>query len=160
MIKAKVLAPHMHLTEVAELGTAVENAFTMAAKDVKVDFQVTTKTWEHQPEFTIEKLPEGRAVYTTDQVYAWVNDGTKPHLIMAKDAPVLAFPEKFGPKTRPGAIRSNKGHQGGKTIFTTQVNHPGTEPRKFDEAIEKKWQEKFPQLLQRAIDAALAKGGA
>ncbi len=51
---------------------------------------------------------------SADQNYAAaVHDGTRPHLIRAKNKKALAF------------------KKGGKTVFVKQVNHPGTKPNPF-----------------------------
>lgn len=44
---------------------------------------------------------------------AWVNDGTRPHVI------------------RPRTKRYLKFQVGGRTVFARKVNHPGTKPRPF-----------------------------
>ena len=92
-------------------------------------------------------------IATTDTIYGYVNDGTRPHIIVPRRARVLAFGTGGSPKTAPRVIGSQPGSRGGKMVFTRRVNHPGTEARAFDETIAKKWQREAPQVLQRAIDS-------
>ncbi|QRE81831.1 hypothetical protein F1734_17335 [Rhodococcus ruber] len=53
-------------------------------------------------------------VTATASYAAAVHEGTRPHVIRARNARALAF---------PGA--------GGRTVFRRSVNHPGTRPRPF-----------------------------
>jgi hypothetical protein len=86
----------------------------------------------------------------------WVNNGTKPHVIVPRRAARLVFKVGgFRAKTVPGAIRSRKGARGKNLVFAKVVHHPGTEARKFDEVIQKKWLVEFPKLVQMAIDSAV-----
>ena len=48
----------------------------------------------------------------------WVNDGTRPHVIRARNAKFLRFTV------------------GGVVMFRRSVMHPGTKPRKFVQSIE------------------------
>lgn len=133
---------------------AVENALDGIAKDMRVDFNVTTQTWQQQPEFTIEKAEGSRTVGTDNEIYGYVNDGTRPHIIAPKRGKALAFGVGGHPKTRPNVIGSSAGSQG-TTFVTTRgiVQHPGTAPRNFAKAIAEKWRKQARTVLQRAIDA-------
>ena len=127
-----------------------------AAKAVKVDFGVVTQTWQHKPAFTIERPSDAvRIVSTDDEVFGYVDEGTKPHVIVAHGK-TLAFPSGHQAKTRPKVIGSTKGGRGGATVFTPRVNHPGTTARDFTETIAAKWDEQLAVIVQRAIDAELA----
>ena len=63
----------------------------------------------------IKHFPTTMSLYVGSNVeYAkYVHDGTSPHVIRARPGGVLAFPK------------------GGRTVFATYVNHPGTSPRPF-----------------------------
>lgn len=136
---------------------AVTNTVAAAGKAVRVDFKVTTKTWKTQVDFAIDApTPYVRRVYTTNRIYIFVNYGTKPHWIRPRNKKVLAWKGGGRPKSKPGAIKSNKGSRGrGVTVFARAVRHPGTKARDFDQVIVKKWQEQFPLIMQRAIDSVL-----
>lgn len=149
MISAKVIMPPLPLLDPRKIARAVENALDGAAKDVKVDFLVTTQTFDHTVEFTIESKEGWRSVSTTDAPYCYINAGTKVrHALMSPD---------FRAKTRPRYIGSNKG-RGGVLIVSRKINLPGIEAREFDKTIAEKWQKEFPVILQRAIDAEIGKG--
>lgn len=133
---------------------------------MKKDFEKTVENWEHEVEFKAvthftRRLPSPSVeVWTEDQVYRYVNDGTRPHEIWAgyytgrSDAKVLAFPSEHTPKTRPGSLRSGAGSSGGAIIFTPFVRHPGTEARDFTGQIEKIWQKRFLRAMERAMSDA------
>ena len=103
-------------------------------------YKMTVATWENQPEF-ISLFNEGSAgifveVYTTDEIYNYVNNGTRPHDIEGN--PYLAFLSAYKSKTKPGRIRSGAGGGSGDTVVRAKVHHPGTEARNFDTAIAAK----------------------
>lgn len=135
---------------------AVDNALDGGSLAVKVDFNVVTQTWKHQPGFVIEKREGAREIYTIDKIFTIVTRGARPHIIQAKPGKTLRFMSKFRPKSRPNAIRSNAGFVGGKVVYARRVNHPGHKARDFDIAIAKKWAKEFPAIMQRAIDSEAA----
>lgn len=153
----KVFVPKSLVADPAKLARAVTNGLDAAQDGALEDFKVTTQTWQHQPEFEKQSpSADRRIVGTDDDIYHFVSGGTKPHIIVGKPGKGLAFGAAgFRPKTRVGAIRSNKGAKGSPTIVRPMVNHPGTEARKFDEAIAQKWQKQLPIIMQRAVDSEI-----
>jgi len=135
------------------------------AGEMKQDYEATTKTWEHKPEFK-ETVSAGKGaggiiaeVSTTDEIYSYVDQGTRPHIIRAKNAKVLAFASIFSPKTKPRVLSSTGGSRGSTDTYRQEVHHPGTEAREFSKEIEKKWQPRFKDRMQEAMkDAAKASG--
>ena len=149
MISAKVIMPPLPLLNADAIVRATENALDNAAKAARVDFLVTTETFDHKVDFVIDKDDGRREVYTTDAPYYYVNFGTKVrHALMSPD---------FKAKTVPGAIRSNLG-RGGVVIISKKINLPGIVAREFDRIIQEKWQEEFYKIMQRAIDAEVGSG--
>lgn len=140
---------------------AIENAGNMSSKAVKVDFMVTAATWTHQPNFEISRPNDSTwQVSTDDEIYGYVDSGTRAHIIKPKNKRMLAFKGGSRPKTRPGWIGSNKGSSGGgKSIVRPEVHHPGTTAREFAKAIKKKWDEEWPRQIARAIRAQQRYGG-
>lgn len=137
---------------------AIENAGNESAKAVQVDFKVTTRTWKHQPDFRIEHS-SGRTewqVGTDDEIYRYVSEGTRAHIIKPRNKKRLVFFRSgFRPKSRKGWIGSNKGRQASKDLTAAlTVHHPGNEAREFVEAIGKKWDEEWPRQIDRALRAA------
>lgn len=152
----KVIIPRK-LLNTPGLVRAIENALTGAAKNVKVDFDTTTQTWRTRPEFTIDREPGKRTVSTDDEIYGYVNDGTRPHIIAPKNGKVLAFGVPSSPKTAVRVIGSSKGSRGSTIVRTPKpVQHPGSDAREFDVTIKDKWDDKLAGILQRAIDAEMS----
>lgn len=148
----KVPKDHMSSEKVKR---AVKNGLRGIAKDIKIDFDVTTQTWKHRPQFETQEGEGYIEVFTIDKIYTIVTRGARPHMIYPRRAKRLRFMSKFRPKSRPGAIRSNKGFVGGNPVYAMRVRHPGHKARDFDVAIAKKWQKESPDIMQRAIDAEL-----
>lgn len=149
----KVIIPKRLTFEPERLARAINNGLDGGAKGAKVDFGVTVQTWQNKPEFTISEAPGERIIGTDDEVYGYVNDGTRPHIIVAKSAKALAFGVPSSPKTAVRVIGSSAGSRGGTVVKRQSVKHPGTAAREFDEAIAEKWRALLPQILQQAIDA-------
>jgi len=152
-IRLKVIKVSRDFLDPRKIERAINNALDGASLAVKVDFDVTTQTWKNRPGFEITKTANARAVFTTDKIYTIVTRGARPHWIYPRRAKVLRFMSKFRPKTKPGAIRSNAGFIGGVPIYARRVRHPGHKARDFDIAIAEKWAKKFPDIVQRALDA-------
>lgn len=136
------------------------NGMRAVGRDVKKDYERTTKTWSEKPEFEILiSLVGGPTVLvaTNSLVYKWVDEGTRPHPIFAgiytgkSNKRTLVFPGTFSAKTIPGVLDSRAGSRGGDTVFTPYVQHPGTEPRGFTKKIEKIWTPKFKRYMERTM---------
>ena len=75
---------------------------------------------------------------------AYVEKGTRPHVILPRKKPFLAWPAPGVSVTLAGRVRTGEvrrlGH--GAYIFAMKVNHPGTKPRPFLEPGARKAAEK------------------
>lgn len=137
---------------------AMEAEAKLAANDLELEFMLTTATWKHDVKF--EKLIQvGPAsveilVDTDDEIYRYVNEGTRAHRIEPKNATVLAFPSLFRPKSEPGKQTSSTGFIGGPTVFSRGVDHPGTKARRFDKVIMKRFNPKFKKRMEQAMKSA------
>jgi hypothetical protein len=136
-----------------KLERVIENALSAAALGAKADFGVTTQTWQHRPRFTIVRKTGERIVSTNDEVYGYVDHGTRAHVIRARGNKPLSFKTGYRAKTSPGRIASSSGSASGSNVFARAVNHPGTKARKFSETIARKWRKELPEIMQRSIDA-------
>lgn len=138
------------------------NELRKVGGEVKKDFEATTSTWENKPKFEqIISLSGGAGVLvgTDDEIYRYVDEGTKPHDIFPKSGKVLSFKTGHKAKTQPGVIGSGSGGSSGSQIFRPYVRHPGTKPRGFAKAIEKKWHRKYPDRMEKAMHRAREKSG-
>lgn len=134
---------------------AISNALTATAEAMRVDYETTVATWLNRPPFRLWHYPDyySRQIYTEDEIYYYVNHGTRPHPILPRNATRLAFPANFAAKTTPNVIGSRPGGSSGPTVFSPGVQHPGTTGRRFDKAISEKWQREWPVQLQRTLAA-------
>lgn len=151
-IKAIIAKDPLHIAKQVQ---AIENALEGTAKAIKVDYLVTAQTWQHKPRFDITNPGNyTREIATSDEIYGYVDLGTRPHIIRPRNASQLRFQSGYKAKTSPNVIASRPGGKFGPTVYTREVKHPGTQARGFSKAIAKKWNREWPRNLQRAIAAA------
>ena len=165
-VQIKVIKPQRFKDEAFK--RAMEAAAKEAAKAMEADFDKTVATWDNKPDF--EKIvsvdPNVEIlVGTDDEIYGYVNDGTRPHPIFPVRAKALSFQwggkGSYKAKTKPRVIGSTPGGPSGPRVSRPYVQHPGTKARKFDETIEKKWRAPFKRRMEKAMsDAAKASGHA
>lgn len=109
-VRAKPIVPKELLADTKRLHAALANSLKQVSLAGKADFGVTTQTWKHQPEFKIEIVDLSKArVYTVDQIYTWVNDGTDPIPFPAALAPsekVLIMPRSVSIASNHSCVRS------------------------------------------------------
>lgn len=153
----EVILPKGKVFDAQKMGNIIKNTLTAQAKAIKVDFDVTTQTWDHRPVFTITTPGRfQRLIATDDPIYAMLDKGTKAHTIRPKSARgILRFTTPFRAKTVPNAIRSNKGSKGNTQVVARVVNHPGTAARNWAQVIAKKWNAQIGPIFQRAIDSTV-----
>lgn len=162
MIAAKAILPkNKFRPEIFRFETRL--AMEQVAKGITEDFEKTTATWKHQPEFK-SRVTLGKTVNlivgTTDEIYGYVDRGTKPHIIRPKKAKVLAFPGgKYHAKTKPRFIGSMPGGSSGATVFSQEVHHPGTKARKFTEELFKRWRSRIYNSVSVAFSRAAKLSG-
>ena len=142
------------LIPVAALKAAVDACLNETANQVRDDFQRTTATWTHDVAFTVVTRPWERMILTQDAIYGYVNKGTRPHTITAKGR-ALVFQVPYAAKSSPGIVASRSGSKGGQTVYTRQVNHPGSAARDFDKTIAETYLALFPARMQQYLRAAV-----
>jgi hypothetical protein len=139
---------------------AFRNAFMDALNEmetkVRADFRDTVSTWEHDVQFISEVSvgPDGLYlyVYTTDDIYAMVNNGTPEHVIVPHNPTgKLHFQSTFTPKTTPGVIGSVPGGKSGEWVHAMGVIHPGTAPRNFTGTIKENWEPRYKAIMVNAM---------
>lgn len=130
------------------------------AKFAQTEFNKTTSSWTgDKPTFKIE-VKEG--IDLTVNVFAsgnqegvqkwvWLNYGTKPHTIRAKNVPNLVFQTNFKAKTKVKTFSSGAGGSSPPWRATPQVNHPGTEARDWTGEIVKIINKRLPKNI-RAVE--------
>lgn len=148
------------------------NAIRAEGREIKKELNKTTSTWNHKVTFEMKVSlrrveAEGYVkVWTTDEIYGYVNDGTRPHMmgpILPVNKKVLKIPTGgVRPKTRPGRLASYKGGARGPYAFaksTKRYMHPGGEARDFTGIVARRIEKtrRFEKRLDDAIGRGLAK---
>ena len=137
-------------------------------REIKKDYAKTTATWKaEKPKFDSAISLQGGPTLIVDaggeglgvKKWNWTDQGTKRHIIKARKKPRLFFMKGGTPKTTPGFIGSNAGSKGTSPRSPKQVMHPGTKPRKWTDAITKKWNPKFKRQMEDAMKIAAHKSG-
>lgn len=147
-LRLRAIIPPKILLDAEAMSRAIENTLDNTAKNIKVDFDVTTQTWNERPDFEIEKRAGYRFIGTENEIYGYLNFGTRVrYALMSPD---------FSPKTRRGYIGSNKG-RGGVILVSRRHPRPGIEAREFDKAVQAKWEGLMQNTFQRAIDAEVSR---
>lgn len=104
-------------------------------------------------ESTHNSTPDGDiwSVFSTKDYAEYLNDGTTPHTIRAKDSPVLSFePEN------PAEYGDKYDEESGRVAFTS-VDHPGTKPFLFAENAQRRWGSTFGTNIKQAVVRSLLK---
>lgn len=118
-------------------------------------FEKTVTTWTRQPRFTAQKTARG---YTVDvnpaKPYQYVNLGTRPHIIEARNVKLLRFTGPYHAKTKPGVIASYHGGRGNVWVSKRRVHHPGIEARNFTDIILRRVQARAADKVRDAIKQA------
>lgn len=125
-------------------------------------YGATYRSWTHKPQFkksfrTSANFLEAK-VSTIDQIYAWVDDGTRAHAIVPRRASQLSFEAQFQPKTNPNIIGSRRGSRSGRR-HATHVFHPGAKPRNFTKEIVKRRAAPYTRQMQAAIKRGVIRIG-
>jgi len=118
-------------------------------------FRGTVRTWRRKP--TFQALTEVRGgdvsilVGTDDEIYSYVDKGTRPHIIRPRNARRLQFNSVFTPKTTPGSLQSGAGGSKPPTVYALEVLHPDTQARGFTDRILKTISAQAGVMLTRRI---------
>jgi hypothetical protein len=129
--------------------------YPKAAAELVKDHEKTTATWDTRVKFTVRISREAITVYTSNAIWRYVDQGTRPHIIRPRRARRLAFSEGYTAKTRVGSIIAGAGGPSGSRVFAREVQHPGTKARGFSSRLRSKWAKKFPAMVQQAIREAV-----
>lgn len=131
------------------------------AKKLKQEFGGTVSRWKRKPQFTITLQEGGHFEIGTDnEIYKYVDEGTKPHVIRAKNAPYLSFYRTgFVSKTKANSLNTRAGRKANADFTKVkQVNHPGTEPRNFTKLIRERSRKRYGNNVIKAIKTKLIWG--
>ena len=121
--------------------------------------------WKHKVQFRARFQVRGNdaVLYVfpagkNKQIWDWVTNGTRPHKIKAKNAPVLSF-MWGGPGVPPSKTTTPRGSGGSfggggaaKMVHLKEVDHPGSKHRNFEGRIAKEYAPTFRKLIRKTID--------
>jgi hypothetical protein len=153
-LTVKAITPK-NIPSTKEYMSAVDNAAMKTGRLIESDLKATTRTWTHKPQFMIQvAIDNGDYIITagTDSlIYLFVNEGTRPHPIVAVRSRYLRFSSGYRAKTRVGIIGSQEGGSFGDTRFAQRVQHPGFPGRRFTLTIQRRRQKTLEQEESQAI---------
>lgn len=144
---------------IAGVRKELKNGMADAADEFEALLLKPTAKWKHKPKFTRKVTANQIAITTTQDLYVWTSEGTRPHLIRPKKpGGVLAFKKQIRAKTRPNSL-SSQAAQYGKPMFAQVVHHPGTKARHFPKAAHKQARQNMWARINLAMRrAAIASG--
>lgn len=151
MLKLVAKRPTKDPIDLAAIRKRIEQGLDDTATEVKDDLDATTASWKHSVAFVTKRQSMQRTISTRDKIYGFVEQGTKPHDIVARAGRVLRFGLNPLAKTKPGVIGSGPGRLGSPLMFRQRVRHPGSAPRRFIPAIVKKRRTRLVENIQARL---------
>lgn len=132
MIKLTVIAPKGRTLE--ERARAAIRALDATADETPGQPGMVVSAWEHHVRFEVSGSgPDERIIATDDAVFAYQNDGTKPHTIMPRRKTILRF------------------SSGGATVWARRVRHPGTKAQQWTITIAARMQRRLAARIQQEL---------
>ncbi len=115
--------------------------------------------WEHKPKFQGRKTIKPDVIIVNvfptgpnAKIWQFVDKGTKPHKIKAKNVPLLKFRLGSKPKTLANPARTTSGSKAtGQFISAKEVNHPGSKARNFTKQIAEDIKPEFKKEIENAF---------
>jgi len=93
------------------------------------------------------------------QKWQWLDEGTRPHPITARRAPLLKFRTLYAPSTTVGEFTSRGSMKYGPWAARLSVQHPGTQARGWSSKLQQMRKQRFVDAmndaLRRGMDRAL-----
>ena len=138
-----------------EYAKVITDAILKSAGLTLKDLQSTVSSWSTKPKFDIT-ITQQNGNYTVvagtdNEVFGYVDLGTKKHIIRPKRSKYLRFQSGYKSKGRTGIIGSNTGGSFGDPVFAKEVQHPGFAGRHWSILIAKRRQVTITQEVSAAI---------
>jgi hypothetical protein len=145
------------MIELKDLQSHLDKATKKILTHYKREVDIVIADWHSDVNTQIvgEKLEAHGEDWRT---WFYVDKGTKPHMITAKNAPYLVIPYgKYIPKTKPIAKNLGTPYYGKPTEYRKpySVKHPGSKPRKFTETFVEEYHETALRELSDAVMEAI-----
>lgn len=158
-IRIKVTVPKEVFNSQAAIERIARAQREKTAPALKRYFSQTVQGWQNPPDWsqrqTITPHSIAMAVFASGQnadQYRLVNEGARPHAIFPRRmGGMLRFQPGYRAGTRPRTLQSQAFSRFGGFISTGSVQHPGFEPRAFDEAVAEAHYDDFVSDMQAAL---------
>lgn len=111
----------------------VQQAMDRLAQAATTELRRGTDSWKTQPGWSTARRGYDRIVTTENEIYAYQDDGTRPHEIRPRRARMLRW---YG--------------AGGGAVFARKVNHPGTAAQHLTKQAAARFEARVPALLKEA----------
>ncbi len=165
VIQTKVIKPGRLKVDKIRLEMLNENR--KQGRYIKKQYEKTVETWEHKPKFEVliglSSTEATVLVGTDDEIYGYVDEGTRPHPIVPKASNPhqrLFFQEGYVAKTQPGVLGSQAGGKFGTLVVAKAVQHPGTKARGFTQMIQDKTRKRYQRDMLKAVQRGAEKAEA
>lgn len=148
----------------ARMGDAYEEILKTLRNDIGKKAQAIAEdvvsNWKNKPKFVTSPFvePDSISIFVEPigpnaKYWEWTSRGTRPHIIQAKNKPFLIFRKEYEPKTTvgPPPTWGNSGKSSGDYVRKVTVQHPGTEPRHFEEYIGNELKNDFRRKIENAF---------
>ena len=125
---------------------AFEKASREMEKDVKGAFEDAISTWKHQPTWRGYVRIAATNIYisvgTADEIFKYVDQGTKAHIIRPVNAKVLHWVDADG-----------------ENHFAKEVHHPGMKAQNISKTIHDIWVGMMPEYFDKYLIEAIQSSG-
>lgn len=131
---------------------------TKQGKYLLEQFQDIVSDWKHKPNFRLQvRIQRNRMTITVfaqgqnADIWKYVDEGTKAHVIRPKGKKPLRFKGGYVPRTTPIAEYGGLGKATGNWTSAKQVYHPGTKAREFTVTIGDEFQPLFSSVIENVF---------
>ncbi len=118
----------------------IRQEFKKLGEIAKAEFEKSTQDWTNKPKFQIRETATDVYIFTDNEIYGYVNNGTKAHYVttpMVAVGGAMQFKTGYIPKTQVGNIHSNSGGADGAYVYSKGHYNRGIKPRRFDKLVPK-----------------------
>ena len=152
------------LRMIAKVGLDLDAGVKRSAEEGRTQFEVTTRSWKHDPRFDVEFTSKGgggyRVTVNPPFPYQFVNRGTRKNYPIPKSGTaLLRFRAGYNAKTIPGIVGSRSGGPFGGWRFARKVIHPGIEARKFSKIVQDRQRARIQYWVRKAIGDGIRSSG-
>jgi hypothetical protein len=166
VLEVKVIRPRKLRTDKVRL--ELLNALRAEGRDVKAELEKTVRNFQGaRPGFeTLIGLTTKEATVLTGptgtidavQKWKWLDEGTRPHVISAKRAPLLKFRLGYNPGTTPGTLTTRGSYYVGSHWRSAKtVHHPGTKARGWSALVQEQHKKPFIKRMNEAVRTGMQK---